>query len=1044
MPPLIQERPGPLYWRSLDELADTPEFRKFVESEFPSLAHELVSGASRRQFLKLMGASLALAGLTGCRWPRETIVPATRQGQDRIPGQPVQYATAIELDGVATGALVTSYDGRPIKVEGNDLHPYSRGKSTAWMQATVLDLYDPDRSILPIRRTERTTINSSFAEFDAFANEHFAALRGRGGEGLCVLVTSSSSPTFREVKGAFRKAYPKAGWFEYDAIPTDNVREGARVALGQVVRTHIELAKADIVVSLDSDFLMTHPAALKYARDFADRRRRADSDGTMCRLYVFESDYTVTGSNADHRVPIRSADVGALASALSAALDNPASARPPASVPAAVFAALVEDLRSHRGTSVILAGAHQPPAVHALAHHLNARLGNVGTTVTYTGELDMDRPPHLTAIRELAQRMNDGAVETLLILGGNPVITAPSDIGFADGLAKVSNSIHLAERDNETSRACSWHVPQAHTLETWGDAQAYDGTTSLIQPLIAPLFGGRTTAEFLARLTGDEVTAPYELVRRTFGGLVGNVPDFEKLWEDTLRTGVLRDSIWATIFPQTRTPPAIEPAPNDGFEVVFAPDYKLYDGRFRNNAWLQELPDPITKLTWDNAALISPADARRLGVARNGDMIRIEVGGRSVNAPACILPGHADGSVTLKLGYGGGKAAGKVAQGVGFDAFALRSSTAMHIATGAKVSRASGSHKLVSTQDHHAMASDIGDRETQRRVNDVLIRSAPLPLYQHHPDFAQHTVHLPQAANLWKEKEYPPPSHKWGMTIDLTACIGCGACVTACQAENNIPVVGKDEVALGREMHWIRVDRYFKGDPKSADVEIVHQPMTCVHCENAPCEQVCPVGATVHDEEGLNTMVYNRCIGTRYCSNNCPFKVRRFNWYYNHHGPYHPRTQNAEPGGPKVGLLGPTKPNEPVLVPGKVAQTPVADLEKLQFNPNVTVRSRGVMEKCTFCTHRINEVKIKARNERWPTIPDGLITPACAQACPTDAIVFGDLNDPNSRVSKLQQHARAYGILEELNIKPRTKYLAKITNPAGAKTDAAPGGHGHG
>ena len=1020
---MTPQHTGPVYWRSLDELANAPEFRRFLADEFPEFAEELACrgpSGTRRQFLKLMGASLALAGLTACRWPKENIVPATRQPGNRIPGVPVQYATAFELSGVATGLLVTSYDGRPIKIEGNDKHPFSRGKTNAWMQASLLDLYDPDRSQQPVERAAGRNTNLTWDEFRAFAGSHFEALRARGGKGLSVLAEPSSSPSRAALKARLLTACPEARWYEYEPCSRDHEREAARLAFGRPYRLHLDLAAADVIVSLDGDFLMTHPAAVRYAGDFA-ARRRAD-DGEMNRLWVFESNHSVTGSNADHRYPVRSADIGQVlrqiaaefAKILPAAAELRASVPPPSRQPltAAVAERVARDLAAHLGHAVLSVGPPQPPAVHAEALALNRVLGAVGTTVRFTEETDPERLTHAAAIAALTDRMRRGEIDTLLILGGNPVYDAPADLDFGAALATVPTSLHLSLYDDETSRRCTWLVPRAHYLESWGDARAYDGTLSLVQPLIEPLYGGLTPLELLALTAGDSLVTGYDIVRRTWGESFDFGTDRQKLWDLALHDGVVTDTAWPWRTPELRPwPPFVEAAPADGWEVVFAPDYSVYDGRFANNAWLQELPDPLTKLTWDNAALVSPADARKLGVTRPGDVLRVELsGGRALELPACILPGHAENSLTLPLGYGRTPAAGAVASGAGCDTFTLRTGDALYIAaTGVRVTATGRRAVLATTQDHHAIRSVVSDEEQQRRVA-VLVREATQEHYRAHPDFAQHAVHLPQLESLWKERDYK--DHKWGMAIDLNACIGCGACTLACQAENNIPVVGKAEVGKGREMHWIRVDRYFRGDAE--DAAVVHQPVTCVHCENAPCEQVCPVAATVHDEEGLNVMVYNRCIGTRYCSNNCPFKVRRFNWFYNHHGPYHPRS--ARDGA--------------AAFPGLLPHAQATPIEMLAHNPSVTVRSRGVMEKCTFCVQRINAVKSTARNEGWAQIPDGLITPACAQACPTSAIVFGDLNDPTSRVAKLHNDQRSYGLLEELNIKPRAKYLAKLRNPA--------------
>ena len=1067
---MVQKRTtsGPEYWRSLDELAGTPTFQKFVAAEFPSLAPQFADATTRRQFLKVMGASLALAGLAGCRWPKENIVPATRQPLDRIPGVPVQYATTFELGGVATGLLVTSYDGRPIKIEGNEKHPFSRGKTNHWMQASILDLYDPDRSQRPVERRPADGAVAAYRtwdEFEAFTREHFSQRRAVGGAGLAVLSEASSSPSLADMRTRWARVVPQARWYEHELLSRTNELEGARLAFGKPYRTLLRLDQADVIVSLDSDFLMTHPAAVKYAGDFA-ARRRAD-DGTMNRLYVLESGLSVTGSNADQRYALRSSAIKNAALLLAqhlshlpvlqrAALLRADQVQPTAELP--FLAGIAADLAGHQGRSVVIAGPQQPAEVHALVHWLNAALGNVGQTVTYVEE--PGAPVHTLA--ELCEQMHAGAVDTLLILGGNPVHGAPVDVRFQEALAKVKTSIHLSQYDNETSHSCTWHVPQAHYLEAWGDAQAWDGTASLIQPLIEPFYGGRTSIELLALISGDDRTKGYEIVRRTFSQVrqdsTAGAADFETAWKHALHDGVVPDSVWPAQQPtllnlNTPEPPAWAarvqrggaPAAPGEWEIVFAPDYSLHDGRFANNAWLQEMPDPITKLTWDNAALSSAADAEKLGLKTYGDVVRIEHDGRTLDLPAYILPGHADGSITLPVGYGRGPFAGVVADGAGLDVCKLRTSAAPFIATGAKVTATGRHYDLASTQDHHAIQSKVGDEEIQNRIG-LLVHEATLAHYQKHPDFAAHAVHLPVLQSLWQEKEYK--DHKWGLSIDLSACIGCSACVVACQAENNVPVVGKDEVLRGREMHWLRVDRYFKKGikgsrdqgikdvstsqpahldpliPRSLDpsISVVHQPMMCVHCENAPCEQVCPVAATVHDEEGLNVMVYNRCVGTRYCSNNCPFKVRRFNWFFNHHGPSHPRSIKGDA----------------FHMPGKLKEQPLTDLEKMVNNPSVTVRSRGVMEKCTYCTQRISAVKIKAKNERWDRIPDGLITPACAQACPTDAIVFGDLNDPTSRVRKLHDHQRSYAPLAELNIKPRTKYLARLSNPAEPERDNGP------
>ncbi len=1013
--------PGPAtdgWWRSLEELAGADEFRQFLESEFPNLPPMFREGPSRRQMLKLMGASAALAGLAGCRWPREHIVPATVQPYDRAPGETVQFATALERNGVATGVLATSYNGRPIKIEGNDQHPFSRGRSNHWQQAAVLSLYDPDRSTGPVRRPKDLNPRRRWEEFEAFARQHFGELRETQGTGLAVLSTASDSPSLRDMQARFARVFPKVMWCEYEAVGRENEIEGTRQAFGTPMRPLIDLDHAEVIVCLDCDLLVQHPAGLRYASEFAQGRRA--EHGRMNRLWAFESNLSVTGSVADHRHAVRSGDIAPLLAALGHELGAGAAPAHPAHVPAEVVKRLAEDLAAHRGHGALAAGPAQPPEVHALVAWLNERLGNAGHTVQYVAE-----PARGVSIEKLIERVDE--IETLVVLDGNPVYELQSAKGFVTAYEKIPTTIHLSLYDNETSRVSKWHVPQAHPLETWGDGRAWDGTITLVQPLIAPLYEGRTACELLALVSGDDVRSAYEITRRAFREYApGPITDFDAAWKAALHAGLIENTAWPTLKPQVKGRPTVPPHEHaDGYELVFSADHSVYDGRYANNGWLQEWPDPITKLTWDNAALLSPTDAQRLGLARNGDVVRIESYGMALELPAYILPGQAAGSITLPLGYGRDAAAGMVAEGAGFDVYGLRRLESPWIVGGAKVSRVDKHYPLVGTQDHHAIASEVGNEATQDRI-PRFIREATLNEYKHHPEFAQHVVHVPPLESPWEERQYG--GHQWGMVIDLSACIGCGACVLACQAENNIPVVGKEEVAMGREMHWIRVDRYFRaagqgdGHAGGDGVRVAHQPVTCVQCEMAPCEQVCPVAATVHDTEGLNNMVYNRCIGTRYCSNNCPFKVRRFNWFYNHHGPYHPRSLKAGEVATRDGVN---------MLPGEYKKAPLDAVEKMVFNPDVTVRSRGVMEKCTFCVQRINRVKIQARNERWETIPDGLITPACAQACPSGAIVFGDLNDPESRVAKLHRHNRAYALLAELNIKPRTKYLARLRNPYG-------------
>ncbi len=1029
MPSLDDNTKEPAYWRSLDELADAPQFRRFLERAFPEPASTGLGSPSRRQFLRLMGASMALAGLAGCRWPKENIAPFASRPPGRTPGKALQFATAMERCGSAQGLLVTSFDGRPIKIEGNPLHPINAGATDAFAQASLLEMYDPDRSREPMRREpspDGGRAAQTWEAFAAFAKAHFAGLQSRGGSGLCILSEATSSPSVADLRRRLAAAMPEARWFVYEPFSERHARLGSAMAFGKPYRTQYAMDRADVIACLDADVLMTHPAAVKHARDWAAGRQvdrhgmRLDGGGEMNRLYVVESGYSVTGSAADHRLAARPSRIAAILAALAgelirrglelpdeaAALKTVAGGLAQNGPEAAFVERLAADLLAAKGRGLLAVGATQPPDVIALAHLLNAALGNVGTTVAYTPEPEdetaaaagggtttshnpADEPEEIAA---LVAEMDAGRVDTLLILGGNPVFSAPSDLEFAKRLAATPTSIHLSLYDDETSRACSWHLPRAHSLESWGDARAWDGTVSIVQPLIEPLHGGKSVIELLAMITGDEKTSGYDVARRTFG----QTSDAD--WNKALHDGLVTGSAWPKQTPAAKTGDWLSRLVNrlsrpaaerrDALEIAFAPDSHVFDGRFANNGWLQEMPDPITKLTWDNAALLSPATAQRLGVDR-GDVVRLASAHRSLEIPVFVLPGHADDCVTLTLGHGR-QAAGRVGDGTGFNTYCLRLTQTMGFATDVAIEKTGRRYELVSTQDHQAMDTAVGRRETAKRV-PILVREATVEHYKAPPDFAQHAVHHPPLKSLFAETTPTHGEHRWAMAIDLSLCTGCGACLVACQAENNVPVVGKKEVGRGREMHWLRIDRYFGGEP--ATPRIVHQPVACHQCENAPCEQVCPVAATVHSAEGLNDMVYNRCIGTRYCSNNCPYKVRRFNWFNNHRN--------------------------------------LTEVEKLAFNPGVTVRSRGVMEKCTYCVQRIAAVKIMAKNERR-AIRDGEIVPACAQACPTRAIVFGDLSDPGSRASALHAADRAYAMLAELNIKPRTKYLAKLRNPGEA------------
>ncbi len=1009
------------YWRSLEELAGRPEFSRHLAAEFPDAADVRQDGLSRRRFLQLMSASLALAGLAGCRWPEEKIVPFAHRPEGYVPGETRQFATSLEIAGVAAGLLVTSYDGRPIKVEGNPEHPCSLGAADVFAQASILELYDPDRSQTVVQRSGHQVLNQDWEAFAVFAKQHFAELEPQKGQGLAVLVEATTSPSVARLREELLARMPQTRWYEYEAVSTDSEREGTVMAFSEPHRVRLDLSGARAIVAFDVDLLRGHPTALHNARQLA-RSRHPDAE-QMSRLYAFESGYSLTGVMADHRFPTPTCQVPIVAACLAAELFlNQDLALPPNTgyvahllrpfldhpLRPAATAAVARDLLASRGASLLAAGPTQPPFAHALCFLMNAALENVGRTVHLRADPEL-RPYHHRAMGNLVYRMSRGQVTTLLILGGNPAYDAPGNlpggVSFAEALGKVGTSIHLSLYRNETSRACTWHLPRAHALEAWSDLRNPDGSLAAAQPLIEPLYGGRTPAELLSLLLEQPARTAHDLVRRAFhqetggrGEVPADDPDFEARWQAFLRAGWLAGSAAPEVPARFRSPlvgpnltKGLQEAQELGrvrldrnnLELVFAPDGKLFDGRFANNAWLQELPDFLTKLTWDNAALLGPATAAALGVGQ-GDVVRLQWEGRQAELPVYVLPGQAAWSVTVLLGYGR-TAAGRVGDGVGVDVNGLRHGLKFWGGPGLRLTRSGRRHNLACTQDHHAIDT-LGADERRQRIGP-LVREADLAEYREHPDFAVHLgPHHPPLVSLWQERR--SEGHRWGMAIDLNSCIGCNACVVACQAENNIPVVGKKQVGKGREMQWLRLDRYFRGEPENP--RVAHQPVACVQCENAPCEQVCPVAATVHSEEGLNVMVYNRCVGTRYCSNNCPYKVRRFNFFnYQKH---------------------------------------LTETQKMAYNPEVTVRSRGVMEKCTYCVQRIQKAKIRAKNERR-ILGDGEIVPACAQTCPTQAIVFGDLNDPASRVAGLQAEQRAYRMLAELNVKPRTAYLARVRNP---------------
>ncbi|MDC3379212.1 TAT-variant-translocated molybdopterin oxidoreductase [Planctomycetota bacterium] len=1056
---------GTTYWRSLEHLADTPEFRERMRDEFPSHKDALLDPVTRRGFLKVMGASMALAGLTGCdliRWPQEQILPFARRPTGRHPGTPEYFATAIEIGGVATGLLAKSYDGRPIKVEGNPDHPGSLGATDSFAQASVLQLYDPDRSPGVAKSEGDGGLQpSTWADFEAWSAERLSTLEGQDGV-VAVICEATSSPTVAALRARLQAQHNGLKWVEWEPLGRDNTLAGSKLALGGEYRAHLDLERADIVVCLDADPLFSDPDALRMAREFAKGRKA--TDGVMNRLYCVESTQSLTSGMADHRLALPASQIQGFALALAAAVVSSNSvaaqqslkdalaphAAPDESLLKAHVDMVAADLLGNRGRSVVAVGERQPAAVHALGHLINSLLGNANVTVRYTREPAMEQRGN-AALASLADDMNNGRVDTVLVVGSNPVAYAPANLGFAAAFKKVPHRIHLGMYRDETAAASTWHLPQGHYLESWGDAASWDGTQSVVQPLIAPLLNGRSTIEVLAHLTKDNASNGYDLVRRTLKGTKSDEV-FEGEWRRALHDGVVAASAATQATPQVLVAAVQEAvagataadAPTASkLELIFTRDNSVYDGRFSNVSWLQELPDPLTKLTWDNALLVNPHTADELDL-KGDDLVTLTAGGKTLDVAVYVLPGLPDFTVSLSLGYGR-SAAGMVGNGCGFDSYVLRADGA-NVVTGVTLSKTGKTYQLATTQDHHTVDSQIGQAEIQRRLghdaaeektphNAMLVREATLAELQEDPDTVRKSIQAiigpdPYATKLWEEPiDFKESRHRWGMTIDLSACTGCGSCITACQAENNIPVVGKTEVIRGREMHWLRIDRYFSGDPRAPwgndpglligglsekpPLRVIHQPIPCMQCENAPCESVCPVAATSHSEDGLNDMVYNRCIGTRYCANNCPFKVRRFNYFWNHHGPAHPRSEPFD---------NPELPKPPEVT------KQLTKLEQMVFNPEVSVRSRGVMEKCTYCVHRIRDVSIQARNERRP-VRDGEVRTACQQVCPSEAIEFGDLQDTNSRVAKAQEDPRCYGMLEEINTRPRTKFLAKLRNP---------------
>jgi molybdopterin-containing oxidoreductase family iron-sulfur binding subunit len=997
----LAEAKGPKYWRTLEELSAQPAFGEMLEREFPRQASEWVDPVSRRTFLKLAGASMALAGLAGCtKQPLEEILPYVRQPEQLIPGKPIFYATAMPFHGHAIPLVVETHEFRPTKVEGNPQHGASLGATDLFSQASILDLYDPDRSNVLTHMGE----GRPWGEFISAMNAEVAAQKATQGATLRFLSGAVTSPTFAWQMKNVLQQYPKAKWHRWDPINRDGVRAGSKLAFGGYYDPIYKFDAAVVVVSLDADFLSGSwfPGFVRYSRDFI-RNRKLDKGDEMNRLYVAESSPSTTGGKADHWLVLRPSEVDSLARYLASKVGVSAQAGHLSDEQQKWADAAAAELMEHKGKCLVVPGEFQTPAVHALAHAMNAALGNVGQTVTYIDPVEADPVEHGQSIRELVADMNAGKVETLIIFGGNPVYNAPVDLEFDKALAKLKMGVQLAIYKNETTNHVHWHVPQTHYLESWSDARAYDGTASIIQPMIEPLFNGRSDHELLAIFTDQAGTGTYDLVQ-TYWKTQHPTADFEAWWRRALHDGLVAGSAAPARTLAAKLgalPPAATSDPN-AIEVSFRPDPTIYDGRFINNAWLQETPKPLTRTTWDNVAMVSPKRAQDWKLNQLNDdndhqsdeqrLIEIEVEGRKIKAPYWPQPGHPDNAVTLFLGYGQTRT-GRVGTGAGYNAYTVRPASSLYIATGGKLALTKESMPIAVTQGHFSME----DREP--------VKAATLEEFIKNRNFAhEDPEEEPQDKPDHPESLYPDfrysqgnqyyHEYAWGMAIDLNSCIGCATCAVACQAENNIPVVGKEQVQRGREMQWLRIDAYYEGDV--ANPRVYFQPVPCMQCENAPCEPVCPVGATVHSTEGLNDMVYNRCVGTRYCSNNCPYKVRRFNFFL-----------FSDYDTPSL---------------------------KLGRNPDVTVRSRGVMEKCTYCIQRITAGRIASEKDER-RIKDGEVKTACQQACPTDAIIFGDINDPNSRVSRIKKqpdgkrNPRDYAMLAELNTRPRTTYIAAIRNP---------------
>lgn len=1060
------------YFRSLDDIEQTPEFEEFLGREFPKAASEFPEGVSRRRWVQLMGASLAFGGAAGCRYNREDFAEFVVRPEGRVAGLPQFFATNFEWAGRVVHALVTSREGRPIKLDGNPDHPvfmtsrsdefkdgneakFDKAGSDCFTQAAILSLYDPDRLGAVIQRDRKAgTMQASeageLADWTAFTQmmaEKQKSLEGSKGKGFAVIYEPTSSPSLQRAIADLKSKYPEATLVEYQSVYRRNLAKAIEASGGGKASTLYALDKAKVIVAIDDDLLGSDPNSVVYTRQFA--KNRTPVDGSMNRLYAIESQYSVTGAAADFRFAMKSSQMGVFLNRLEALIDagkaiegdkdeKPYNELANEQKLERTLQAIATDLLANKGASLVTVGAHQEVDVQQAVLRINAKLDNIGKTC-----LLLDIPNALSGVDKVrlddfVRASSDQPFDTVLVLACNPVFTVAGDIDLASALTAAKDVVYVADADDETAQFASWTAPLTHPLESWGDVYGHDGTYGICQPQIEPLKGAKSLLE-IALMAAGTTTLPIDYVKETASKIVGGSFN-DRLWREVLHSGFLKESAAkpasvtitkdkptaaaipgadeASSAPATAIDLGADSISSTNLEIVIRPSASVYDGRLANNGWLQELPHPITKLVWDNAACMSVATARKLGV-KQGELVKLTQGDASVSLPVFIVFGQAEGSIAIEMGYGrtrAGSVGGMVRSKkdtftVGFNLASLRRWNQHSIVTGVDARGTSQTYKLATTQDHFALEDQGGLRETARR-SSLLIREGSLDEYTTDKNFAQMHLHHP-AESMWKEPKVNE-NHAWGMTIDLNKCLGCNACVVACQAENNVPIVGKEQVSRGREMHWLRIDRYFScdfdetektGDFRNpVDPKIVTQPMACVHCETAPCEQVCPVAATVHTEEGINTMAYNRCIGTRYCANNCPYKVRRFNYFnFNQkYGYFYGWSDFREKVNTK--------------------------LQQLVLNPEVTVRGRGVMEKCTYCLQRVQNGKIKARQTGDGLVHDGDIRTACQEACPSQAIVFGDLNDKSSRVSKLQNDPRCYGLLEDLNTKPRTKYLAKIRN----------------